>query len=86
MATNNENYGIVANPFSTVMVSNSIITHNGTALLTAAASSLLRVAGTAITANGTGLLIAAGTLASFGNNALEGNGTDGAFNTTIPLE
>jgi hypothetical protein len=41
------------------------------------------IADSTITGNGTGLAAEGGAIASFGNNRIAGNGTDGAPTTTI---
>ena len=46
----------------------------------------MRVSETTIEENGTGVFTNfGGTIASFGNNRLAGNGANGSFSSTIPL-
>lgn len=87
MISNNNGDGVQVNSFGTVMVSNSVVTGNNQGLVTTNPNALIRVAGSSISANTSGLIIAATTtIASFGNNVLEGNGTDGTFNAGIALQ
>lgn len=86
LASNNAD-GVIADSFGLVLVSNSVVTNNATGLKTLNADGTLRAAGTSISGNTTGLSAApSSVLASFGNNALAGNTTDGTFTGTIPLE
>lgn len=86
MASNNQ-LGVNAHHFGIVMVSNCIVTNNQTGLSTTASSAMFRVTGSSVSGNEFGLQVSGGsTLASFGNNALAGNTTDGDFTATIPLQ
>jgi hypothetical protein len=67
------------------MIVNSTISNNFAAGLAAdGAGATVRVGDSVITGNGTGVTIANGaTLASYGDNYNDGNGTDGAFSAGI---
>lgn len=67
------------------MVVNSTISNNtGAGILAAGAAARARVGNTTITANTTGLSAVSGaSINTYGNNRLNGNGTDGAF--TLPV-
>jgi len=61
-------------------VENSLATHNDIGLNS---NGVIRASETTIEENTTGL---AGTIVSFGNNRLAGNGFNGSFTSTIPLK
>jgi hypothetical protein len=67
-----------------LVIERSAAINNGTGILSAV-SSLMTVILTdsTVTGNGTGLSVFGGVIASFGNNRIAGNGTDGAPTTTI---
>ena len=79
--------GINANPLSgsaDVMVTGSSLTFNGTGI-NAGANATFRLAGNTIAYNTTGLA-GSGKINSFGNNAIDGNTTNGAPTLTTPLK
>jgi hypothetical protein len=63
----------------------SIMANLGTGVF-AAQGANLNVTASTISANGTGINVLAGSVASFGNNVLNGNGTDGTFTSTTALK
>ena len=71
-----------------VLVKNCTISNNITGIQTfkgGAGVPTIRVSGSTITGNGNGLVSGGGAqLLSYGDNNLDGNGTDGAFTGTIP--
>jgi hypothetical protein len=70
-------------------IDSSTISNNTFGLVSGLGAGLsrVRVGGSMITGNSTGLFNdAAGTILSWGGNKLLDNGTDGAFNGTIPLQ
>jgi Right handed beta helix region len=64
----------------------SIIANLSSGIHTTSAGSNLTVTASTIGANGTGIKATAGSIVSFGNNSLNGNGSDGAFTSTISLK
>jgi hypothetical protein len=68
-----------------VSVFNTALVNNTTAIQ-AGSNATVQVAGSQIAGNATGLSANGGTILSFGNNALGGNGTDGAPSKTVPLQ
>jgi hypothetical protein len=79
--------GIVANTrqvFFTVEES-SIIANLSKGIDVISPGSNLTVTASTIGANGTGVQATAGSIVSFGNNSLNGNGIDGNFTSTISL-
>jgi hypothetical protein len=84
----NAGNGIVANTsqvFFTVEQS-SIIANLANGINVTSSGSNLTVTASTIGANGTGVKATAGSIVSFGNNSLNGNGSDGAFTSTISLK
>jgi Right handed beta helix region len=80
--------GINAAPTGTadVMVSGSLIAGNATGLL-ANARATVRISGNTITNNTTGLsAVGGGKIVSFKDNAIDGNGTNGAPTSTVTLQ
>jgi hypothetical protein len=78
----NNTYGVGASA-STVMVSNSTISHN-TIGITADQTAVVRVGQSTLTANGTGWQATnGGKVVSFSNNNVSGNATDGAATGTV---
>jgi hypothetical protein len=70
-----------------VSITDSLVSNNATAGLVANDLGTIRVSGATITRNNTGVAAAgSGATISFNNNALQGNGTDGAFTTTVALK
>ncbi len=69
-----------------VMINDSQITQNGVVGLSANGSgATVRIGSSEITGNVSGVAISnAATISSYGNNQLNGNGTDGTFSGTIP--
>jgi hypothetical protein len=68
-------------------VNQSIIVANlANGVHTGTAGSNLNVSASTMAGNGTGVLASAGALVSFGNNALNSNGVDGHFTSTIALK
>jgi hypothetical protein len=76
-----------ANPIN-VMVERSTINNNITnGVFAASAASTIRLDSSKITGNGTGIATqAGGVIRSFGNNVIEGNGTNGAPTQTASLQ
>ena len=72
---------------SQVMVSQSLITGNGTGI-SAGAESAVRISGNVITNNVTGLLHSprGASIISFLNNTIDGNGTNGTSTSTVVLQ
>ena len=68
-----------------IMVANSFLNGNGTGI-SAGANSLFRLSGNTITHNTTGLAAPQGKISSFKNNAIDGNGTNGAPTMTVVLQ
>ena len=70
-----------------VFVEHSQVSHNGGGgVVASGATATLRISDTTITNNGTGISYSSGgTVCSFGNNAIAGNGNTLAPNCTIPL-
>ena len=71
---------------SIVMVDRSSVFNNGTGLSTSGAGAALVVSHTTVRANGTGLSALSGYMYTYGNNAVSGNGVDGAFNANVALQ
>jgi hypothetical protein len=67
-------------------IQNCVITHNGTGVQAGSGATTTRISGNIITQNsGKGLFLGGGTITSFGNNSVGGNGiADDAPNTTTP--
>jgi len=81
----NNNYGIGATA-AAVMVNNSTISHNVIGV-TASQTAIARVGQSTLTANGTGWQATnGGQVISFGNNNVNGNGTDGTLTSTVSLQ
>lgn len=74
-----------ATPSAQVMVTDSLIALIGAnALVTAGSGSSMRVGNTTITANNVGINVGAGsTIASYGDNRLDGNATNGNFTSPV---
>ncbi len=87
IATGNSDVGFSANAVGAqVDVENSLVTRNNFGLIVASGADM-RVSETTIEENNTGLAkFGTGTIASFGNNRLAGNTTNGSFSSTIPLQ
>jgi len=70
---------------ATVMLNGSVVAHNsGIGILAAGAGARFRVGNTSITGNITGLNFGGGAIVnSYGDNRLDGNGTDGAFTAPV---
>jgi hypothetical protein len=67
------------------MVNESLVAHNTNGIFASGASARARVGNTTITNNNTGVSVAAGgTINTYNNNRLDGNGVDGVF-TQPPL-
>jgi hypothetical protein len=88
VATGNAQQGLWADSetaatTSTLEVERCLVSRNGTGINaggTNGGTAVIRVAGTRIVGNTTGVLVdAGGTVSSFGDNKLAGNGTDGTF-------
>jgi hypothetical protein len=76
VSANNGTNGIYAFAGSTsIMVRNSTIANNGTNGLEAGSSTTIRVTRSTITGNGTGWLTDFGTVLSYGDNNIDGNGS-----------
>lgn len=83
MAGNGSN-GILAGAPAVVNVDHSLISGNSVAGLRSTGA-IIRIGNSMVVGNTTGLLASAGgTIVSLGNNAVRGNGTDGAFDDTLP--
>ncbi|MGB9365900.1 MAG: right-handed parallel beta-helix repeat-containing protein [Xanthobacteraceae bacterium] len=78
--TGNSGNGIAVSSTGAIMaavVADSMISVNGAGAATAGASARLRLGGNTIAGNGTGVSNGGGTLESFKNNQIVGNGADG---------
>ena len=64
----------------------SIIANLSNGIHTTSAGSNLNVTASTVSANGTGIKATSGFIVSFGNNTLNGNGSDGAFTSTTSLK
>jgi hypothetical protein len=64
----------------------SIIANLSSGIHTTSAGSNLNVTASTVSANGTGIKATSGSIVSFGNNTLNGNGSDGAFTSTASLK
>lgn len=74
-------------PGAVVTVLDSLITSNITnGLLVTGPTAAIRVGSSMISSNTRGLLSSGGTLISFGDNVLAGNGTNGSFAGVLPLQ
>lgn len=91
LISGNTFHGVVAQSevgSTKIMIDNTQIVGNlSHGIRSVDANSIVRVNGSTITGNLVGLLSAnGGSLRSYGNNALNGNGTDGAFTGTAALQ
>jgi hypothetical protein len=78
--SNNVGGGIIVNGASTVLIDNSLVASNPNfGIRTGTGAPTVRVGNTGIIGNGTGVSDGAGTIESYCNNRLNGNGGDGAF-------
>jgi hypothetical protein len=69
---------------ASLMIADSNVSNNGAGIIANGVAATIRVSRTTITNNGNALIQAAGgTIASFGNNLLQGNATNGAFTGAI---
>ena len=90
VATGNSTNGYVAfsaGGLSTLVLERSLAsdnTNNGVSAQGAAAT--VRLSGTVVTGNSTGLNAGGGAIVSFGNNAVSGNGADGAPTASVTLQ
>jgi hypothetical protein len=64
----------------------SIIANLGNGIHASSAGTNLNVTGSTISGNGRGIYATSGSIVSFGNNALNGNGADGTFTSTATLK
>jgi hypothetical protein len=64
----------------------SIIANLSNGIQANSAGSNLNVTASTISGNGTGIKPTSGSIVSFGNNTLNGNGSDGAFTSTAALK
>jgi hypothetical protein len=77
----NNNFGIVAEADAggtKVIVENCLITNNGTGVATVTNAPTIYLSNNTISGNNTGVQVYSGSILSFGNNRLVGNGVDGA--------
>ncbi|TMJ17521.1 MAG: right-handed parallel beta-helix repeat-containing protein [Alphaproteobacteria bacterium] len=84
----NANAGVIVSGASTVMITDSTVSHNPSfGIRTSTGSPTVRVGTTTITGNGTGVSVGAGTIESYCTNQLNGNSGDGAFfGACLPLK
>lgn len=82
--TGNET-GVLAEGTSTVAVESSELSQSTVGLQTVSPQSSVYLSDSLLTANGSGIVVTAGSVVSFGNNRIEGNGSDGAPTSTVPL-
>ena len=75
-----------SNPGGEVNLEDSSIVYANTAMQSNGSSCLMRIAGNNIHDNETGLLATGGQIVSFGNNRIQGNGTDGTPTSTAGLK
>ncbi|MFP2907625.1 right-handed parallel beta-helix repeat-containing protein [Pyxidicoccus sp. 3LFB2] len=84
-ASNNVNNGFdTSNTTARMMLENCVASGNTYGL--ASNSGTIRASSTVVVHNTTGLLPAFGQLISFGNNRVQGNGTNGAFSSNVGLQ
>jgi hypothetical protein len=76
---------LIAHQIFFTIESSSIIANLATGIYANARGASLDVTASTISGNGTGINANAGSIVSFGNNVLNGNGTDGAFTGTEML-
>jgi len=70
---------------SALMLVNSTVANNNFGVFGNGAGATIRVGNTTITGNTTGVFSSSATISSYGDNRLDGNGTDGSFTgTAIP--
>ena len=77
----NNNFGIVAEADAggtNVTVENCLITNNGTGVATVTNAPVIYLSNNTISGNNTGINVYSGSILSFGNNKVVGNGVDGA--------
>lgn len=77
----NNNFGIVAEADAggtNVTVENCLITNNGTGVATVTNSPTIYLSNNTITGNNTGINVYSGSILSFGNNKIVGNGVNGS--------
>jgi len=67
-----------------LMLVNSTVANNNFGVFGNGAGATIRVGNTSITSNATGVFTAGAVIASYGDNRLDGNTTDGSFTATIP--
>lgn len=68
-----------------ILITRSVASNASVAgLETAGPNAIIRAGDTTIIGNGTGVNVLGGVLATFGNNRLVGNSSNGAFNQSIP--
>ncbi|MFA5964885.1 MAG: right-handed parallel beta-helix repeat-containing protein [Sphingomonas sp.] len=88
----NANGVLIKSPASTgtvkLMLAHSVITNSASyGMIVNGSGSTVRVGNSVISNNLTGITaLASGVIASYGNNLLDGNGTDGSFTATIPTK
>lgn len=69
-----------------IMVSNSLLSGNNIAINASSNGTTFRLSGNTITFNTTGLSVSTGKIVSFKNNAIDGNGTNGAPTSAVSLQ
>jgi hypothetical protein len=76
---------IVFGEVTRLLIERSAAVNNGTGISSRGSPDVttVTIADSTITGNGTGLAATGGAIASFGNNRIAGNGTDGAPTTTV---
>jgi len=80
----NLNAGLFVSGASTVMITNSNVSHNTIfGIRTSGGSPTVRVGNTTVTGNGTGIAVGTGSILSYGTNRVNGNSTDGGFSGSI---
>jgi hypothetical protein len=82
--------GVVIQPTgagaASALIVDSVISNNGGSGISATGTVNVRVGNTSIFANNQGVQIGSlATIGSFGDNRLEANGVDGAFNASVPF-
>jgi hypothetical protein len=81
------NQAVVAENTAQISVENSLLAHNGTAISAFSSGSTVRISGTGIYNNATSIAIAVGgTVASRGDNRVNGNAAGVAPNAAVPVQ
>jgi hypothetical protein len=85
-ANNTDGVSAVTTQVFFTIEGSSIVDNLGNGIRATSAGTSFNVTGSTISGNGTGINATAGSIVSFGNNALNGNGLDGTFTSTTTLK